>query len=177
MYINIGNGPGQPQNEWNVNYDPLAYQRMFEADLPLYWCPCFGADGYETLYRCDQTTVVGACTGPVQNFFVYCLTRSQADPIEFLTAGPQPLPTGGRNMWCTAPMFHAAGRKIYRRGKNDYIALRPDAAIQAGLADQEIEVFRFVPMRATIDRVSCAEPEQLAEPDPESSVQPFKTAR
>jgi hypothetical protein len=166
VYINIGNGPGQPQNEWNVNYDPLAYQRMFEADLPLYWCPCFGADGYRTLYRCDQTRVVGACTSPVQNFFVYCLTRSQADPIEFLKAGPKPLPTGGRNMWCTAPMFHAAGRKIYRRGKDDYIALRPDAAIQAGLADREIDGFRFVPMRVTIKDESRAAPEQLAEPQP-----------
>jgi len=166
VYINIGRGPGQSQQECNVNYDPLAYQRMFEADLPLYWCPCFGADGYQTLYRCDQSTVVGACTPPVQNFFVYCLTRSQADPIEFLAGGPPSLPTGGRSMWCTAPMFHAAGRKIYKRGENDYVALRPDAAAKAGLADREVDVFRFVPMRVTIDRQSRAEPEQPAKPKP-----------
>jgi hypothetical protein len=63
-------------------------------------------------------------------------------------------------------MFHAAGRKIYRRGEDDYIALRPDAATRAGLADQEIDVFRFVPMRVTIDGESRAAPEPLAEPQP-----------
>ena len=115
VYFNIGRGPNEPQEECNVGYDPLAYQRIFESGLPIYWCPCFGKDRFETLFEADQTTVVGSCSPVVQNFFDYCLTRSKADPIAFLKSGPHPLPTGPRAMWCTAPMFHAAGRKIYER--------------------------------------------------------------
>jgi len=191
VYFNIGRGPNEPQKECNVDYDPAAYLRMFESGLPLYWCPCFGKDGFETLYEADQTAVVGACTRPVQNYFAYCLTKSTAGPIAFLTSGPHPLPRGPRAMWCTAPMLHAAGRKVYQRGPEDFVALRPKSgagcqpaalrpereagwqpapqrgwqpaalqperkagwqpAPQRGRAGKEIDAFRFVPMRATLE--------------------------
>ena len=125
VYCNIGRGPNESQNECNVGYDPLAFYRLFESDLPIYWCPCFGKDGYQTFYTADQATVVGGCTPAVQNYFAYCLSRSPADPIAFLNSGPYPLPKGERRMWCTAPMFHAAGRKIYHRGKDDFVAPLP----------------------------------------------------
>lgn len=166
VYFNIGSGPNEPQREYNVGCDPLAYLRMFETGLPLYWCPCFGNDGYQTLFRVDQKEVVGACGLAVQNYFVYCLTRSKEDPIAFLTSGPHPLPTGGRNMWCTAPMLHAAGRKIYRRGQDDFVALRPEVARQQGLADRGIEVFRFVPIRVTLDEGSPPRPVKPPPPEP-----------
>jgi len=152
VYFNIGRGPNEPQEECNVGYDPQAYLRLFESGLPLYWCPCFAKDKFETLYEADQTTVVGACARPVQNYFVYCLTRSTADPIAFLQSGPHPLPTGARAMWCTAPMFHAAGREIYQQGANDFVALPPAEAERRGLAAKRVEVFRFVPMRARLDQ-------------------------
>ena len=150
VYFNIGRGPNEPQEECNVGYDPAAYLRMFESGLPLYWCPCFGKDGYETLYEADQAAVVGACTPAVQNYFVYCLTKSTADPIAFLTGGPHPLPKGPRAMWCTAPMFHAAGRSVYQRGADDFVALAPAEAEKRGLSGKETDLFRFVPMRATV---------------------------
>ncbi len=62
MYFNAGNGPGGLQDEWNVKLDPKAYQRVFESGLPLYWCPCFGQDGYQTYFVADQRTVVSACS-------------------------------------------------------------------------------------------------------------------
>jgi hypothetical protein len=151
VYFNIGRGPNEPQEECNVGYDPAAYLRLFESGLPIYWCPCFGKGGFETLYEVDQTTVVGACSPTVQNFFVYCLTRSKADPIAFLESGKHPLPSGPRAMWCTAPMFHAAGRTVYERAANDFLALAPDEARRRGLAGKEIDVFQFVPMRAGVD--------------------------
>ncbi len=147
VYFNAGTGPAGAQTEYNVGLDPQAYGRMFESGLPLYWCPCFGSGGYQTLLTIDQPRVIGACGPAVRNFFVYCLTRSKADPMEFLRSGPHPLPQGKRRMWCTAPLFHAAGRRIYRRGADDFVALRPTAARQAGLADREVHVFEFVPMR------------------------------
>lgn len=166
VYFNIGRGPNEDQNECNVGYDPAAYLRMFQTGLPIYWCPCFGRDGYETLFAADQTEVVGACTPAVQNFFVYCLTRSKDDPIKFLTTGPHPAPSGPRSMWCTAPMLHAAGRKVYQRGDKDFIALRPAEAQKAGLVGREIRAFDFVPMRVTIDGVRAEVLPEAAEPRP-----------
>ncbi len=164
VYFNIGRGPNEPQEECNVGYDPPAYLRLFESGLPLYWCPCFGREGFETFYEADQTAVVGACTPPVRNYFVYCLTRSTADPIPFLTSGPHPLPKGPRAMWCTAPMFHAAGRKIYRQGPDDFVALLPAEAKKRGLDGKEVDAFRFAPMRATLEDGKAEPQVQLAEP-------------
>ncbi len=86
VYFNVGRGPNEVQDECNVAYDPEAFLRIFESGLPLFWCPCFGKYGFETHYTADQTAVVGACSPRVQNYFVYCLTKSTADPIAF----PQP---------------------------------------------------------------------------------------
>ena len=148
IYLQAGNGPDGPQPEYNVGLDPVAYARLLESGLPIYWCPCFGKDGYQTYYvLADQSKTFAACAKPVQNFFVYCFTLSKEDPIAFLTSGSHPLPGGNRNMWCTAPMFHVAGRAIYQRGADDFVALTPAAAEKAGLADKAVNVFSFVPVQ------------------------------
>jgi len=166
VYFNIGRGPGEEQNECNVGYDPAAYLRLFESGLPIYWCPCFGKDGYQTLYVADQATVVGACATPVQNFFVYCLTRSTAEAIPFLAGGPHPLPTGPRSMWCTAPMFHAAGRRIYQRGPDDFVALGEQEARQAGLDGKPVDAYRFMAMHARIGDPESPSPAAAPLPEP-----------
>lgn len=148
-YANVGNGPAGPQKEYNVGIDQEAYARIFEAGVPLYWCPCYGKDGYQTHFNVNQSTVIGACSPAVQNFFVYCLTRAKDDPLAFLATAPHPVPGGGRSMWCTAPMFHAAGRRIYQRGPSEFVALQPAEAEKAGAS--EIKVFEFVPLRAAVD--------------------------
>jgi len=151
IYIEAGDGPGGIQNNYNVSLCPLSYLRLLESGLPVYWCPCFGEDGYQTFYTADQSRVVGACTQPVQNYFVYCLSKSKEDPLSFLSAGPKPLPVGPRNMWCTAPMFHAAGRKVYQRGADEFAALTPREAEKAGLTDKAVDAFQFVPVRVHVD--------------------------
>jgi hypothetical protein len=151
VYFNVGNGPNEKQDEWNVMLDAKAYLRVFESGVPLYWCPCFGKNGYATFFVADQTTVVKACKPRLQNFFIYCLTQSKADPLAFLDTAPAALPKGPRNMWCTAPLLHAAGRKIYQRAADDFVALGPGEAQEAGLAGKEIAPYEFVPVRVTID--------------------------
>ncbi len=96
IYVEAGNGPGGEQNEYNVLLSPFAYLRLLQSGLPVYWCPCFGKDGYETHYGADQPTVIGGCARPVQNYFVYCLSKSKEDPLVFLDSGPHPLPAGER---------------------------------------------------------------------------------
>lgn len=150
LYFNAGNGPDGTQNEWNVKLDPQAYQRVFESGLPLYWCPCFGRDGYQTYFVADQRIVVGACSVPLQNFFVYCLTKSPQEPLAFLASTGHALPEGPRNMWCTGPFYHAAGRRIYQRGPDDFLALTTSQAQSQGLQDSEVAAFKFQPFRARI---------------------------
>jgi len=166
LYFNAGNGPGGPQKEWNVTLDPTAYLRIFESGLPLYWCPCYGEQGCQTYFDADQTAVVGACTPAVQNFFVYCLDKSPEDPVAFLRSGPHPLPTGPRKMWCTGPLYHAAGRGVYERGTGDFVALTPDQARQAGLAGNRLTAFQFSPVRVTVEESPRPEPAKLSEPAP-----------
>jgi len=148
IYLHAGNGPDGMQEEYNVQLDPHAYAGVLESGLPIYWCPCFGKDGYQTHFVVpDESVLIRACAQPVQNYFVYCLTKSKEDPIRFLSSGPHPIPTGNRNMWCLAPMLHAAGRQIYQRGPDDFVALTPENAQKAGLADKETKVFEFVPVQ------------------------------
>jgi hypothetical protein len=152
LYLDVGTGPGGEQKDWNVTLDPVAYARLLESGLPLYWCPCHGKEGFATWFKVDQTAVVGACSQPLQNFFVYGLSKSKEEPIAFLTAGAHPVPKGPRNMWCTAGLLHAAGRKIYQRGADDFVALTPADAEKAGLSAKAVEVFQFLPMRASVTR-------------------------
>ena len=171
-YPNVGNGPGETQNEYNVGLDGAAYERVFEMGAIVHWCPCYGKDGYATYYAVDQPTVVGACTPAVQNYFVYCLTRSKDDPLAFLAFGPHPPPQGKRNMWCTAPLLHAAGRQVYQRDAGDFIALQPADAEKAGLAGKAVEAYRFVPIRVTAGETK-APATRLAEPPPGKTAAAF----
>ena len=161
IYFNIGNGAVEKQDEWNVGYDPPAYLRLFESGLPLYWCPCFGKDGYGTHYKADQASVVGACADPVRRYFGYAISKSKDDPMAYLASGAPADPKGLKDMWCTAPMLHAAGRKVYERGPDDFIALSPAEADKAGLAAKEAKVFDFVPVRAALGDFSPPAPPTL----------------
>ncbi len=116
IYINVGHSGGGPEH--NVNLDRHAYVRILGSPLPVYWVPCFGADGYHSHWHFRQGDVLDAAPPAVQNFFVYCLTRAKAedrDPIKSLTdpiddAVKKKIWDGRRNMWCTGAFLHAAGR-------------------------------------------------------------------
>ncbi len=88
LYCVVGTGGegNVAQDDWNVKLDRWAYFRMFDVGVPFYWCstrPIMKADKggpFSTSYWADQDKVLRACPLPVQNFFVYCLTKSKADP-------------------------------------------------------------------------------------------------
>ena len=149
-YPNIGNGPGVVKPDYNTSLDPHSYARIFEMGVPLYWCPCYGQDNYQTFWSGNDRTLISRCTPGVQNYFVYVFSGSRRDPIGFLTSGPHKLPGGRRRMWCTAPFLHAGGRKVYLRGEEDFVALRPEEAAKAGLAEKVVDAFHFVPLRAHV---------------------------
>ncbi|PIZ43716.1 MAG: hypothetical protein COY42_15295 [Armatimonadetes bacterium CG_4_10_14_0_8_um_filter_66_14] len=166
VYFNAGRGPDGNQDECNVNYDPVAYGRLFESGLPLSWCPCFGGNGYATFFKADQETVVGACVERVRNYFTFCLTKPDADPLQFLDSGPHPLPTGGRSMWCTAPLFHAAGRSVYELPNGEFAALPPATVTPLPPGAMPAPAFQFIPavVRMAEAETQPAQPSKTPKP-------------
>jgi len=164
LYINIGNaatGGESRRYEYNVNLDRHAYVCIMQSGLPIYWCPCFhgtirdrGVHG--TYWKFNQWQVLDSAPAGLQNWFIFALAKPKgADPIAFLSAPQDPAVRAqvwkmSRNMWCTAPFLHAAGRRVYVRGEGDYVALAPLEAQQSGLSHREVNVFDFVPMRVAV---------------------------
>ncbi len=114
-YVNAGDTAGGV--EWNVSLDPHAYVRIMDSPLPIFWMPCFGADGYKTHWYFQQAEVLDSAPLVLQNFMVYALTKppvSERDPIAALADPIAPkvrekIWAEQRNMWCTAGYLHAAG--------------------------------------------------------------------
>jgi hypothetical protein len=117
LYINIGHSGGG--EEHNVRLDPHAYVRILRSGLPVHWVPCFGADGYYSLWQFRQGDVLESASPALQNYFLYALARIDAaedDPIAWLKRTPpvdlkSKFWENARRMWCTAPFLHAAGRR------------------------------------------------------------------
>jgi hypothetical protein len=151
------------QDDFNVTLDPWAFFRMFDLSVPLYWCgtrpkQSERAPGglYSTSFWIHEEAVIRAGIPPVQNYFIYALSKSKDDPLKFLESGFQRIPRarafagdGGRFMWSTGPLCHAAGRNIYRKGLANFVSLSPGDAKQAGLLDHQVEPFDFVPVTVT----------------------------
>jgi hypothetical protein len=175
IYMNIGNASPQ-ESEYNVDLDPHAYVRIMQSGLPVYWCPCFG-NPYGTYWKFRQADVLETAPAGLQNFFLFALTMGNdwkatprpdsADPIAYLTGDVDPVAKRevfqlDRNMWCTAPFFHAAGRQIVERSPGQW------EAVPAGQsARQVVTPFDFVPGRVTMDsraRTTFQEGGQLGDP-------------
>ena len=112
MYVNAGHSDGE--NEWNVEMDRLAYVRIMRSGLPVYWIPCFGAR-HGSHWKFRQESVLTQQDTSVQNFFLYMLTASTADPLTYLRQTPDAVAakkfwSEDRHMWCTAAFLDAAGR-------------------------------------------------------------------
>lgn len=137
LYINIGDAFGGP--EYNVQLDPVAFQVVVGGDLPVYRCPCFAGGlwkrekGVATFWRFRQAEVLEEAPQPVQNWFLYALRREKAPPFDYLIIR-QPeehyrwLLGLDRNMWCTAPLLHAAGRVVMELQPGRFVALSAERA-------------------------------------------------
>ena len=162
VYVNAGNGRKGIQDEWNVKLDANAYFSLMSSGLPIYWCPCI-IDAEQlstpeavlegkvlcTYFRVfNQAELLKSARPMVKNFFAYALSRSQEEPLAYLDRDPQPLPETRRNMWCTGPFLHAAGREIYSK-ENRWMACSPKNIQQSGVNSPAVEVFRFEPIHFT----------------------------
>lgn len=163
LYLNIGNGSGE-QKEYNVGLDREAYRRLMASDLPIYWCPCFGAEGYGTWWKLRQGELFDRLAEPLRAYFAYCLMRMPValDPVAAvrspgwtrLTSPDWKAATWAaeRSMWCTGPMIHAAGRRVYRTDNDKWEALSEEQAKAGGVKSETAEdIFAFEPVRVSID--------------------------
>jgi hypothetical protein len=164
LYVNIGDpASGTPGrgDEYNVGLDRNAYVCIMRSDLPVYWCPCFDGGTWNrglhgTYWKFEQGQVLKTAPTSLQNWFLFALTKpAGADPIAYLSKPQDPAVRAevwkaSRNMWCTAPLLHAAGRRVYQRSEGDYVALPPAEASEAGLSEKEVKLFDFVPMKVAI---------------------------
>jgi len=117
VYINAGNSGGG--TEWNVQLDPAAYVRMLRSPLPVYWVPCFGDNGVQSLWSFKHRDVLESAPPSLQQFFLFALAKTDPetqDPVAALTQpvsgdAKAPFWDQERKMWCTAALLHAAGRE------------------------------------------------------------------
>jgi hypothetical protein len=188
IYANIGNpasGRDFPDDEYNVGLDRNAYLRIMNAGLPVYWCPCFDGAVWQrgkhgTYWKFRQAEVLESAPMALQNFFIFALTKPQGvDPLAFLTAPQKPEDRTAvwnmpRYMWCTAPFFHAAGRKIYAKGDADWQALADAKANDGGKSEQPVDVFGFVPVRLKADKVQSGAVQVTFASDPKSPATVFE---
>jgi len=164
IYLNAGTGTTDPavgaNEEWNVLLGAASYRRIFEIPCPIYWLPCFEQmrfeDGggqrvctYGTYWRFKQGDVLPGLSKPVQNYFLYALTRSDdqrwlrylykdVDGARLEEFGKQM-----RNMWCTAGFLHMCGLSVEASGQ---MGKRGDGA-----------VFSFQPVRIELNEKGVAD--------------------
>jgi hypothetical protein len=165
VYVNAGNGPDGIQFEWNVMLDPNAYLCLMNSGLPIYWSPCFSennlkaatpeevitksAQAFNTYFIVpNQAELLKNSSDKLKNYFYYALSKSQEEPLQYLKQSPKNLPENSRNMWCTGPFLHAAGRKIYAY-KDGYIACSPQKAKVLGIHDKEVVAYEYKAVQLT----------------------------
>ena len=193
IYVNAGNGSKGIQTEWNVTLDPYAYAGLMMSGLPIYWCPCFtdtytictpeeiaAGKAFYTYYLVpNQAELLASASKPVKNYFGYALYGLREEPLGYLNREPLLLPEGERNMWCTGPFLHAAGREIYQTQNGQWIACTPEKAKTMGITSPPVEVFHFEPVHVKY-QMKDVKGKQLPEfldadhADPTAPVQVFR---
>lgn len=180
VYFNAGHGVGGKTDEYNVSLDPVAFRRVFELGLPLYWNPCFGEGRKVGNGRCnffpvaDQRVLLERASPRLSRFFSYALVKPNADPIAWLDDGSAAeVPKKTRWMWTPPVLAHAAGLRVYRCGTDDFVWMRSDEAAKKGL--QEYSVYTYEPVRVSVPRAGVAEGIIEVADDPQASnVRVFK---
>lgn len=178
LYINIGTS--EPRKyEWNVKLDKTAYVCVLRSGLPIYWCPCMGTP-FGTYWKFRQSDVLETAPAPLQNFFILALSTGSwwknafkeappagtDDPMAFLFQRVedrvrQRIWQAPRNMWCTGPFFHAAGRQI--------VELEPGrwAALPRGKASgPPVTPYDFVPGQLTVNNDAFTRFEEVPDGQP-----------
>jgi pyrimidine-specific ribonucleoside hydrolase len=148
--------------EYNVDLDTLAFARVMNSGLDIYWVPCFDGglfknEGQASYFQTEREKLLSGVSGKVLNYFCYSLLgKSGNDHIEALDA---PVDTaavntilkrqegGMRNLWCSHVFPYIAGRS-YVLKENKCIALYP-ASVEKDYP--KVEQFEFTNEKLCFD--------------------------
>ena len=123
----LGHATGRG-DEYNVGLDRNAYVCIMRSDLPVYWCPCFDGKLWErgrhgTFWKFAQADVLERLRSARAKLFHLCPDEARFALIRCSTCtttqdvkARETVWRMTRNMWCTAPFFHAAGRNVLCTG-------------------------------------------------------------
>jgi hypothetical protein len=157
LYAFIGNSSGGFR-EYNVNLDVNAYRCIMNAELPLYWTPCFDGGLWENHGRgsywiSPHQAFLSELSPPLFNFFLYMIEKKEAvDPVAALFEKTSPdeaarFLQSERNLWCCSVFPHAVDRRYVRR-EGRCLALPADQ-IQPG--DTLTFPFSYIPVTVRLD--------------------------
>ncbi len=157
VYFNAGHGVGGATDEYNVSLDPVAYTRIFETGLPVFWNPCFGkgrevGDGHCNFFVVkDQRFLLEHASERLSRFFSYALLAPKADPIAWLSDGSAAkVEKQVRWMWTPPVLAHAAGLRAYGTSENAFAWMTPAEARRKGLLKRERKVFDYERAKVTV---------------------------
>lgn len=157
VLLNAGATAG-PKREWNVGLDPAAYVALWNSGLPIHWYPC-GTDtgafdpAHErgTFWRVNHSILFRDLPAPLAAWFCYGFTgNARGDVIRALSeAGRgavwEHVLAAERNVWATASLVMAAGRRLARTPEGWRFRPQSDAA---GLDPWP---WRLDPIEASVD--------------------------
>jgi hypothetical protein len=129
VVLNAGS-TGGPKKEWNVGLDQAAYVCLWRSGLPIHWYPCGTPSGafdaaHErgTYGKSTHAALLRSLTPSMRAWFAHALSESRRGDIIQLLAEPvdgaswEKMLQGNRNMWSTASLVMAAGRKLVHTGE------------------------------------------------------------
>lgn len=143
IFAFIGCGTLADCDEYNVELDAHAYERVMSSGLPVFWVPCFhagvwshGPHGSWWLTRQGELWV--DLPDPVLQYFLYALLQPAADPVAYLhqpvdRTALERLSGELRNLWgagLLACLFDEGWRMVgesyvYNQGGRTWLAFEP----------------------------------------------------
>ena len=124
LLLNAG-ATAKTKNEWNVNLDLIAYKAVWNSGLPIHWYPCATERGafdeeheYGTHWKASHESLLHDLSPALRAWFCYSFTgNGRGDIIRALRedgkgAAWEHVLSAKRNMWSTASLVMAAGRRL-----------------------------------------------------------------
>jgi hypothetical protein len=158
IYLNAGwanaDSAEAGETDYNTSLDPHAFATILDLPCTIYWLPCLEAlpdrrwhgevRPHASWYRFQQKEILPSLSAGLQAYFCYALSSESSHRwLMHLNSPPsqevlEVIGWRGRNMWCTAGFFHAAGQAVDTQGR----IVEPDAPNT---------VFSFVPIDVQCD--------------------------
>jgi len=124
LLLNAG-ATAKTKTEWNVNLDLIAYKAVWNSGLPIHWYPCATERGafdeeheYGTHWKASHESLLHDLSPALRAWFCYSFTgNGRGDIIRALReegkgAAWEHVLSAKRNLWSTASLVMAAGRRL-----------------------------------------------------------------